>query len=230
MIGLGGLDQTKESYRDRSGFPALEALMQDVRFGLRVLRKSPGFTVVAVLTLALGISASTAMFSVLYAVVLKPLPFTQQDRIVIGWKADPARGVDDAARKLRDSQLVELSYLDYKDWRDQSTSFEDIAAMPTTSNGYSYTLTGHGEPKEVESSRVSAGYFSVLGVTPFLGRDFRPEEDRLGANPVVILTYQFWQTQFGANPNVIGSGIDLSGIEFTDHWGLAARVCISTRS
>jgi putative ABC transport system permease protein len=215
VIALGGVEQTKESYRDRRGFPALEAFLQDARFGLRMLRKNPGFTVIAVLTLALGISASTAMFSILYAVVLKPLPFAQQDRIVIGWKADPARGIDDAARKLRDSQLVELSYLDYKDLRDQSTSFQDLAAMPTTTNGYSYILTGQGEPKEVESSRVSANYFSVLRVTPYLGRDFRPEEDRLGANPVVILTYQFWQTQFSGNRKVVGSGIDLSGIEFT---------------
>jgi predicted permease len=214
-IALGGVEQVKESYRDRRGFPALEAVIQDGHFGLRLLRKNPGFTAVAVLTLALGIGASTAMFSILYAVVLKPLPFPQQDRIVIGWKSDPARRVDDAARKLRDSQLVELSYLDYKDWRDQAKSFTDVAAMPTTSNGYSYTLTGHGESKEVESSRISASYLSVLGVSPFLGRDFRPEDDRLGANPVVILTYSFWQTEFNANPNIIGSGVDLSGVEFT---------------
>jgi hypothetical protein len=90
FIALGGVEQVKENYRDRRGFPALEAVIQDMRFGLGMLSKNPGFTAVAVLTLALGIGASTAMFSILYAVVLKPLPFPQQDRIVIGWKSDPA--------------------------------------------------------------------------------------------------------------------------------------------
>ena len=205
LIKLGGVEQTKEKYRDRRGILWLETLLQDFRLGLRMLQRNLGFVCVCVVALALGIGISTTLFSVLYAVVLKPLPFPEQSRIVVGWKADPARGIN----------LVELSYLDYKDMRDQSASFDDIAAMPTTTNGYSYIMTGKGEPTQVESSRVTANYFSVLGVTPYLGRAFRPEEDRVGANPVVILTFRFWQTQFGADPNIIGSSVALSGAAFT---------------
>jgi predicted permease len=175
-----------------------------------MLRKNPGFLAVCVTALAFGIGVNTAMFSVLYAVVLKPFPFPQADRIVVGWKADPARGANDAERGL-----IELSYLDWRDWRSQSKSFEDMAVMPTTTNGYSYTMTGKGEPRLIESSRVTANYFSVLGVTPFLGRSFRPEDDHFGANPVVVLTYQFWRTQFAANPRVIGAGLALDGTAFT---------------
>ena len=138
------------------------------------------------------------MFSVLYYVVLKPFPFPQASRIVVGWKADPARGANDAEK-----DLVELSYLDWKDWRSRSKSFEDMAAMPTTTNGYSYTMTGKGEPRQIESSRVTANYFSVLGVTPLLGRALSGrQDDHFGANPVVVLTYQFWRTHFASNPRI----------------------------
>jgi putative ABC transport system permease protein len=214
-IEFGGIEQTKEQVRTTWSGAWFQILSRDLLFGLRVLRKNPGFLCICIAALALGIGLSTAVFSILYAVVLKPFPFPGQDRIVIGWQADPARRVSDAARQLRDSQIVELSYLDYRDWRAQSTSFEGLAAVPTTTNGYSYILTGQGEPRQLESSRVSDNYFSVLAVTPFLGRTFRPEDDRLGANPVVVLTYEFWRTQFHANPSVIDSGIELSGVEFT---------------
>ncbi|HEV3482853.1 MAG TPA: ABC transporter permease [Candidatus Acidoferrales bacterium] len=209
-LRLGGAAQLRETQHDLRGLPWLETLFQDVRFGLRMLRKNPGFLAVCVAALAFGIGVNTAMFSGLYAVVLKPFPFPQPNRIVVGWKADPARGTNDAERGL-----IELSYLDWKDWRSQSKSFEDMAAMPTTSNGYSYTITGKGEPKQIESSRVTANYFSVLGVTPLLGRSFKPQDDHLGANPVVVLTYQFWRTQFAANPRVIGAGLALDGTAFT---------------
>ena len=209
-LRLGGATQLRETQHDLRGLPWLETLLQDIRFGLRMLRKNPGFLAVCVTALAFGIGVNTAMFSALYAVVLKPFPFPQPDRVVVGWKADPARGVNDAERGL-----IELSYLDWKDWRSQSKSFEDMAAMPTTTNGYSYTMTGKGEPKQIESSRVTADYFSVLGVTPLLGRSFRPEDDHLGANPVVVLTYQFWRTQFAANPRIIGADLALDGTAFT---------------
>jgi len=209
-LRLGGAAQLRETQHDLRGLPWLETLLQDVRFGLRMLRKNPGFLAVCVTALAFGIGVNTAMFSVLYAVVLKPFPFPQADRIVVGWKADPARGANDA-----ENGMIELSYPDWHDWRNQSKSFKDIAAMPTTTNGYTYIMTGQGEPKQLESSRVTANYFSVLGVSPFLGRLFRPEDDRIGANPVVVLTYQFWRTQFAANPRIIGAGIALDSTAFT---------------
>ena len=210
QLRLGGAAQLRETQHDLRGLPWLETLLQDVRFGLRMLRKNRGFFAVGVTALAFGIGVNTAIFSVLYAVVLKPFPFPQSDRIVLGWKADPARGVNDA-----ENGMIELSYPDWQDWRSQSKSFEDIAAMPTTTNGYTYIMTGQGEPKQLESSRVTANYFSVLGITPFLGRFFKPEDDRIGANPVVVLTYQFWRTQFAANPRVIGSSLALDSTAFT---------------
>ena len=209
-LRLGGAAQLRETQHDLRALPWLETLLQDVRFGLRMLRKSPGFLAVCVVALAFGIGVNTAMFSVLYSVVLKPFPFPQANRIVVGWKTDPARGVNDAEK-----DLVELSYLDWKDWRSRSKSFEDMAAMPTTTNGYSYTMTGKGEPRQIESSRVTANYFSVLGVTPLLGRAFRPQDDHFGANPVVVLTYQFWRTQFASNPRIIGTGLALNDTAFT---------------
>ncbi len=209
-LRLGAAAQLREAQHDLRGLPWLETLLQDVRFGLRMLRKNPGFLAVCVVALAFGIGVNTAMFSVLYSVVLKPFPFPQANRIVVGWKADPARSINDAERGL-----IELSYLDWKDWRSQSESFEDMAVMPTTTNGYSYTMTGKGDPRLIESSRVTANYFSVLGVTPLLGRSFKPQDDHLGANPVVVLTYQFWRTQFASNPRIVGTGLALDGTAFT---------------
>jgi len=147
-IEFGGMEQVKEQVRATWTGAWLQILSQDVRFALRVLRKNPGFLCVCIVALAVGIGLSTAVFSILYAVILKPLPFPEQDRIVVGWKIDPSKAINDNTRQLRDSQLVELSYPDYKDWREQSTSFEELAVMPTTTNGNSYILTGQGEPKQ----------------------------------------------------------------------------------
>lgn len=176
-----------------------------LKAGMRALLRSRSFLIICILALALGVGLSASMFSVLYAVVLKPLPFPQQDRLVVAWKTDH----NDT------NKLLELSYLDYKDWRSQSKVFDDMAAMPTTVYGYSYVLTGKGEPVQIESARVTANYFSVLGIKPFLGRTFRQDEDQVGANPVVMLTHHFWIEQFGADPHVLGSTINLSGSSFT---------------
>ncbi|HEY4839756.1 MAG TPA: ABC transporter permease [Candidatus Acidoferrales bacterium] len=173
--------------------------------GVRMLLRDRSLACVCLLALALGIGVSTAMFSVLHAVVLEPFPFPDQNKIVVGWKADPKNGVN----------FVELSYLDYKDWRDQSKSFQDLAAMPTTVYGYSYVLSGRGESKQIESARVAANFFSVLGIQPSLGRVFNSEEDRVNANPVVILTHHFWENEFSSDRNIVGSGITLSGSTFT---------------
>jgi putative ABC transport system permease protein len=170
-----------------------------------MLLRSRLFLVTCVLALSLSVGLSASIFSVLYAVVLKPLPFRQQDRLVVAWKTD--RG--DA------SKLLELSYLDYKDWRRQSRAFEDMAAMPTTVYGYSYVLTGNGDPVQIESARVTANYFSILGVKLFLGRTFTEDEDQVGANPVVILTHRFWRDRLGSDQNVIGKPVTLNNMSFT---------------
>jgi putative ABC transport system permease protein len=183
----------------------MTSFLLHIKGGVRMLLRDRSLACVCLLALALGVGVSTAMFSVLHAVVLEPFPYADQNKIVVGWKADPKTG----------SKFEELSYLDYKDWRDQSKSFQDLAAMPTTVYGYSYVLSGRGESKQIESSRVTANFFSVLGMQPALGRAFHADEDRVGANPVVILTSHFWENEFAADPNIVGSAITLSGVNFT---------------
>lgn len=183
----------------------MTSFLLHLKGGVRMLLRDRSLACVCLLALALGVGVSTAMFSVLHAVVLEPFPFPDQNKIVVGWKADPKNGV----------KFVELSYPDYKDWRDQSNSFQSVAAMPTTSYGYSYVLSGRGESKQIESVRVTANFFSVLGTQPSLGRAFNADDDRVNANPVVILTHHFWENEFGSDPNVVGSAITLSGSNFT---------------
>ena len=127
----------------------------------------PRFTATVVLTLATGMAMSTTMYSFVHGVLIQPLPFRDQERIVTGWKTD-ARA---------EAPLVELSYAEYADWRAQSTSFEELAAMPTTVYGYGYVLTGYGDPVQVESARVSGNFFRVLGVGARLGRTFTDRDE-----------------------------------------------------
>ena len=206
-LEFGGLDQIKELCRDARGTRWIEDLGREVRYALRRQFKGAHSRVpiLAVVTLALGIGASTAMFGVLDAVVLQPLPFPQEERLVAGWKTsrtDPTR-------------FIELSYPEFLAWRAQSTSFESLAALPTTVYGYSYVLTGRGDPASIESARVTAEFFDVLGVRPLLGRTFTASDDREGAQPAVVLTHAFWANVLGADPEVIGSGLTLTGVDFT---------------
>ena len=145
------------------------------------------------------------MFSVLDAVVLQPLPFPREDRLVVGWKTsrtDPAR-------------FIELSYPEFLEWQAQSTSFDSLAALPTTVYGYSYVLTGRGDPVTIESARVTGEFFDTLAVRPLLGRTFRAADDREGAPPTVVLTHAFWTNVLGADPGVVGAGLTLTGVDFT---------------
>ena len=206
-LEFGGLDQIKELCRDAGGARWLDDLGRDLRYALRrqLTGRRSGVSLFAVAALTLGIGAGTAMFSVLDAVVLRPLPFPQEDRLVVGWKTsriDPAR-------------LVELSYPEFLEWQAQSTSFDSLAALPTTVYGYSYVLTGRGDPVTVESARVTGQFFDALGVRPLLGRTFRAADDREGARPTVVLTHAFWTNFLGANPSVVGSGLTLTGVDFT---------------
>jgi putative ABC transport system permease protein len=174
-------------------------MLQDIRFGFRWFRKNLGFTLLAVLTLAVGIGVNTAMFSVVNAVLLQPLPFPEADRIV--WMAESGPEVTDRW----------VSYPNFIDWRERNQSFESIS----TFRGFSINLTGTDHAESLNARLVSAGYFKVMRATPLLGRDFTDDDDRSGATPVTILSYGFWQQRFGADPNIVGKQIGLDDEPFT---------------
>jgi len=199
LIHLGGVEQTKESYRDRRGLPWLESLFQDIRFGLRVLRKNPGFTVVAILTLTLGIGANTAIFSVIDATLLDPIPLPQPDRLVSLFVTWPS--FDHAA----------FSYPNFLDVQRESRSFTGVEGWRVEW----FSLTGAGEPEQLHGKMISSNLFSLLGIRPVLGRTFRPDEDRLGAAPVAILSEALWKRRFGWRRDIIGQGIELNGKLYT---------------
>ncbi|MEJ7709998.1 MAG: ABC transporter permease [Pyrinomonadaceae bacterium] len=184
----------------------MRTLWQDIRYGVRMLAKKPGFTVIAVLTLALGIGANTAIFSVVNAVLLWPLPFQGQEHLVVVWKSD----------QTASNPFVELSIPEFNDWKSQSQLFEHLAAMPTTVYGYGYVLTGRGEePVQIESARISSDFFHALGVEPALGRAFTADEDRPGAPRVVVVSYRLWENRFNADRNLIGQSVTLNDTSFT---------------
>jgi len=172
--------------------------MNDLRFAFRQLLKNPGFTAVAVLTLALGIGANTAIFSVVNAVLLRPLPFAEPDRLVWMW-GNIRNGGNQAS----------VSPLDFLDYREQNKSFEQLAAM-TSGPGYR-NLTGDGDPQRLEAAWVTGNYFQALGVEPALGRTFRLENEHPGRNEVVVLSHGLWQRQFGGDPSIVNRTIRLDG-------------------
>ena len=172
-------------------------MFQDLRVGLRILLKNRSFTLIAAITLALGIGANTAVFSVAYATLLRPLPFRDQERLVVAWKSD----------ETTKHQFVEISIPEFNDWRSQNRVFEHLAAMTTTIYGFNYTLTGRGEPEQIHSARVSADFFPALGVKPSIGRAFTADEDRPGAACVAVISHSLWQRRFNADPNLIGQTV-----------------------
>ncbi len=182
----------------------MRTLWQDLRYGARMLVKNPGFTAVAVLTLAFGTGANTAIFSAVNAVLLRPLPFAAEERLVVMWKHD----------QRSSHPLVELSIPEFNDWRGQSQSFESLAAMPTSVYGYGYVLTGQGEPVQIESSRVSADFFATLGVRPLIGRAFTADDDRPGAARVVVISHRLWRERFSSDANLIGQTLTLNETPF----------------
>ena len=177
----------------------MNAIFTDLRYALRMLRRSPLFTTIAVATLALGIGANTAIFSVVDAVVLRPLPYRDPHRLVMLWERRPK------------SDHVVASYPDFRDWRDRSRSFDGAAAY----SGWTFNLTGDGPPERVDSAVVSASFFDVLGVTPHLGRGFRPEEETKGRDDVVVLGHRFFVRRFLADPHILGKKIRLDGTPYT---------------
>jgi len=182
----------------------MSTLVQDIRYGWRTLRKSPGFTAVAVLVLALGIGANTAIFSVVNAVLLRPLPFNQPDRLVELYHVPPQAAFPGI-------HLFAVSPANFFDWRAQAHSFEGMAAY-----GFGhYTLTGKGQPIPVPLCSSTYGLFSILHVQPMLGRDFLESENQPGHEHEVIVGYTFWRDRLGANPAMVGSSIQLNGEPYT---------------
>jgi putative ABC transport system permease protein len=175
-------------------------LTQDLRYGLRILLKHRSFSAVAVLALALGIGANTAIFSVINTVLLKPLPYKQPERLLELREAKAMKHAD-----------VPVSAASFQDWQAQNTVFEQVAAYRSTS----YNLIGMGEPERIRAARVSAGTFTLLGINPVMGRDFLPEEDQPGQANVVAVSHGLWQRRFGADPNLVGQTINLSGNSYT---------------
>lgn len=177
-------------------------LMQDIRYGARTLVKNRGFTVVAVFTLALGIGANTAIFSVVENVLLRPLPYTEPGRLVEIWNTYPPQ-VPRAA----------LSPGDYADWQKEAKSFSEMGAYTNVSHGFN--LTGEGDPRRVLAGYASSSFFPMLGVRVVAGRSFVAEEDRAGSAPVVLLSHRLWQGQFGGDPRVVGHTVGLDNRRFT---------------
>ncbi|HEV2423563.1 MAG TPA: ABC transporter permease [Terriglobia bacterium] len=198
---LGNLALMREDYRSQKGLPVIETLAQDIRYALRQLRRSPGFAAVAILTLALGVGANTAIFSVVNTVLLRPLPYRDAGRLVMVWGNDRAHGYD----------TDQVSPPDFRDWQSQNHVFEAMAG----STDVMYTLTGAGEPAPIIGYEFSAEYFRVLGVTPLLGRTFTPEEDQEGKDHVAVLGYRLWQSRFGGDRSLVGRAITLNGAPYT---------------
>lgn len=198
---FGGIDQIREECADMRHVNWLQDFAQDVRYGARMLRKSPGFTAVAVLTLALGIGANTAIFSVVYAVLLKPLPYPRPSQLVVISDSNPQQGIRNGG----------TSYQDFRELRDENDIFAEIGGL----TGHDLTLTGHGDPFQVNTAGTTPGLLAAMGVKPLLGRIFLPQEGKLGAAPVVVLSENLWRDRFGADPHVIGTTVNLDMRAFT---------------
>ncbi len=199
---FGNVTLTEQDSRTVWRWPSIEDLVADVRYAARMLWKSPGFTAAAVLSLALGIGANTAIFSYIDAWLIKPLPYPQPGRLMIFQSHDTKKGW------TRNSVT---STADFLDFQKQNTSFEQTAAWA----GWNFNLTGDGPPELVDGGRVSWNYFDALGVKPMLGRTFTPDEDQPGARHVAVLRQGLWQSRFASEPNIIGRNITIGGEAYT---------------
>jgi putative ABC transport system permease protein len=193
---FGNVTRVQEQFYESGRWFRWDDLWQDIRFGLRMLAKNPGFTSIAVLALALGIGANTAMFSLIEAVLLRPLPYNAADQLV---------RVASTWERGGFTTPYSSSPPDFFDWRDQNRSFSSMFAYQT--NGRA--LTGRGEAKRVRAAVTTAGIFPTLQAHPIIGREFTPEENRTGADHVVVLSYEFWQAEFGGLPDAMGGTVDL---------------------
>src|SRR6267142_191115 len=197
---FGGLDLAKEECREQRPFEWLDHLLRDFRYASRSLRKSPGFTAAAILTLALAIGANTAIFSALEGVVLKPLPYRDPDRLVLV-------ALYNRALKYPTS----LSYPDFLDWQRSSRSFEQIAAF----REQGFDLTSPGAPERVDGKEISSNFFRTFGVDLALGRELSLEEDRIAGPPAVVISNRLWRDRFAGSPTALGKTITLNGAGYT---------------
>jgi len=201
LMKLGGIEQTKEAYRERRGLPVLETLVQDFRYSLRALHKNPGFTCIAALTLALGIGANTAIFSMVNALLLHPYNFRELDQLAKVWED---RGVDEGIDARR------ISAPDADEVRARTQVFESLADYRCRE----FNLASAGDVQPVRGCEVSANFFEVLGVGPAMGRTFNSAEEQPGADQVAVVSHGFWQRRFGGDPGLLGSVIQLSGRKY----------------
>src|ERR671926_481392 len=174
-------------------------LWQDVRYGARMLLKNPGVTLIVIIALALGIGANTAIFSVVNAVLIRPLPYAESDRLVFLNEKSPI--LDE----------MSISYPNFLDWREHNQTFEKMGVY----NRASYNLTGAGEAERIVTGQVSADLFSVLRVNPLYGRVFTNDEDKPGGTPVVVLSYALWQRRVGGETSILNQALTLNGKSYT---------------
>jgi predicted permease len=198
-LAFGGAEQIKEECREGRGIHLLETLVQDARYATRTLRKSPGFAITVILTLALGIGATTAMFSVVQGVMLAPLPYPEPDRLVLIWQSNPH------------APHVSMSVLDYRDWQRSAHSFDAIAGF----RWENFDLTSPGIPEHISGYETTPGFFAMLGVHPVLGRDFSVDEDRPGGPPVAMISEREWKSRFGQSRDVLGKTLTMNSVSYT---------------
>jgi predicted permease len=202
-LEFGGIENAKEECREARGVHFAETLLQDLRYGLRTMLRAPGFTATAVLALALGIGANTAIFSVVNAVLLRPLAFDQPDRLMQVWHTPPQKS-------FPGMPTFAVSPANFLDWRNQNHSFDGMSAY-----GYGrYTLTGTGHPEAIRVVAATNGLLSILHAQPLLGRGFLDGEDEPGHDHEVVLSYGLWRSHFAGNPDVVGKNIQLNGQAF----------------
>ena len=214
LLKLGGMQQLKENYQQRRSLPVLETLWSDIRFGLRMLRKNPGFTAVALATLALGIGGNTAIFSIVNGVLLNPLPFPQPDRLVALHESKP------------NFEQGSISYPNFLDWQRDNRTFSSMAVA----RRYAFSFTGKGEAEQVNAEFVTADFFPLLGVNPILGRTFTQSEELPGAGPAALISEGLWRRKFDAAKDVLGKSITLDGKDYTIIGVIPARFHLLTPS
>jgi len=201
LLEMGGVERCKEECRDARRVDWIQDLIRDLNHGLRMLAKSPGFSAIVIAILAIGIGANTAIFSVVYAVLLKPLPFPNPGQLVFLSEAKPQNGISSAG----------ASYDNFTEIRAQNHLFSELAGFAT----HELTLTGRGEPAAVDTGDVTSELFALLDTKPLVGRAFVPDDGKQGAPPVVILSESVWRDRFAADPNVIGSSVSLDHRPYT---------------